>query len=198
MKTIRRIGILALTLALSLPAAALAYGPAGLKDGADYSLADMLTYALEGEYLARATYDAIEAEFDVSRPFSRIAGAESQHIGYLEPLFDAHDVPLPTDAAKRHVVLPASIEAVFAAGVATEEDNIAMYEQLLQNELPDDVADVFARLKQASENHLRAFERGADGGRWFERRMPQHRMPCGDRTERRQPDGRFFENRGRR
>ncbi|MCK5008763.1 MAG: DUF2202 domain-containing protein [Spirochaetales bacterium] len=36
-------------------------------------------------------------------------------------------------------------------------DNIAMYESFLQEDLPEDVRDLFERLQQASENHLRAF-----------------------------------------
>ncbi len=36
-------------------------------------------------------------------------------------------------------------------------DHSAMYESFLQTSLPEDVRDLFERLQQASENHLRAF-----------------------------------------
>jgi hypothetical protein len=42
--------------------------------------------------------------------------------------------------------------------VQAEIDNIAMYESFLEKELPADVAGLFAELKRASENHLRAFQ----------------------------------------
>ena len=38
-----------------------------------------------------------------------------------------------------------------------EIDSIAMYESFLKTDLPEDVRDLFERLQQASENHLRAF-----------------------------------------
>ena len=43
--------------------------------------------------------------------------------------------------------------------VVDEIENIAMYERFLQQELPKDVRQVFESLKNASENHLRAFRR---------------------------------------
>ena len=40
-------------------------------------------------------------------------------------------------------------------GVEAEIENIAMYESFLKRELPDDVREVYKRLKATSQNHLR-------------------------------------------
>lgn len=47
-----------------------------------------------------------------------------------------------------------------AAAVQGEIDNITMYENFLSYELPPDVRTVFTQLRNASLNHLAAFERG--------------------------------------
>ena len=141
-----------------------AYGSAAVVAGKTYKLADMLTYAIEDEYAARAEYAAIMAKFGEQRPFSNIMRAEQTHIARLTPLFAAHGVALPKDNAAQHVLVPATLAEAFKIGVDAEVKNIAMYEAFLRAELPADVRLVFEALKNASKNHLAAFENGVKRG----------------------------------
>ena len=124
----------------------------------------MMTYAIQDEYLARQTYEDIMAEFGEVAPFRNIINAEEYHIALLTGLFDKYGYALPKDNSSGYVVLPRSFEEALQAGVVAEEDNIAMYEKFLTFDLPDDVREAFEELKAASENHLEAFQRGGGGG----------------------------------
>lgn len=158
--------LLSLSLILS-PASAFAasadFGAGGASVDADLTLEDMLIYAIQDEYLAKAEYEAILAEFDVNRPFTNILKAENQHISALVPLFNTYSFILPADTAKDHVILPDTLQEIYNIGVEAEIANIAMYEKFLaQPNLPEDVKTVFTALMNASENHLAAFERAGD------------------------------------
>ena len=133
------------------------FGARGAEGKTGLSIEQMLTYSIQDEFLARAEYELIIAEYGSIRPFTNIMAAEQRHIEWVTELFAAYGYNVPQDTAQRHVVLPDDLKASFQTGVQAEIDNIAMYEAFLQEELPDDVRDLFERLKQASENHLRAF-----------------------------------------
>lgn len=138
------------------------YGATAVSENQTYTIEEMLTYAIEDEYMAQAAYTAIMDEYGTVRPFSSIAKAEATHIELLLPLFETYGVSVPENDAAERITLPASLAASFDAGVAGEIENITIYEQFLQTEdLPDDVSSVFERLIVASEKHLAAFERGA-------------------------------------
>lgn len=166
MKTRKMMSMLALVLALALPVMGLAaegFGAAALVEGQVYTVEQMLTYAIQDEYLAQAEYKAIIAAFNADRPFSNIMKAEATHVEHLLPLFAAYKIPVPADTAVEHVVMPASLQESYETGVTAEVHNIAMYETFLKQEgLPEDVKDVFELLKKASESHLSAFQRNAD------------------------------------
>ena len=81
----------------------------------------------------------------------------------LEELYATYGYEMPDDLALAHVVLPESIEEALELGVQAEINNIAMYEQFLAQELPDDIRAVFVELQNASRNHLAAFEKGPRG-----------------------------------
>ena len=134
------------------------YGSEGALDDTSLSLADMLTYAIQDEYLARAEYDWITNTFDSARPFSNIMRAEETHIDSLLPLFEAYGITAPADDGASRTVAVSSLTEAFQAGVNAEVNNIAMYETFLAQELPDNVRTVFESLMRASENHLRAFQ----------------------------------------
>jgi len=136
------------------------FGAAGATLDSSYTLEEMLIYAIQDEYLARAEYEAIMDAFDVTRPFSNIMKSEETHITLLEPLFEAYGYEMPADTSGIYTHLPSTLNETYAIGVAAEISNIAMYEKFLSGELPDDVRDVFERLMNASKNHLKAFERG--------------------------------------
>lgn len=139
------------------------FGAASIKErletGDTFEMSEMLKYAIEDEYNARAEYNLILENFDVERPFTNIMRAEERHIEWLLPLFETYDIEVPQDVSADYVVLPSSLSETFSVGVDAEILNIEMYEAFLKQELPDDVRLIFERLKSASENHLKAFER---------------------------------------
>ncbi|MBN2540230.1 MAG: hypothetical protein JXB08_01760 [Bacilli bacterium] len=125
-----------------------------------YTLEEMLTYAIQDEYLAQAEYQAIIAAYGEARPFTNIVEAEQTHIDLLIPLFEAYGFTVPENNASASVVLPESVTAAIATGVDAETANIAMYQAFLaQDNLPDDVRNTFELLVQASETHLQAFSK---------------------------------------
>ena len=166
MKNVKWTKLMALSLALLMPLIALGetpFGAAALSEGKTYTVEEMLTYAIQDEYLARAEYKVIMDAYGEQRPFINIMKAEGVHIQRLLPLFTAYGVTVPEDTALEHTVKPELLQAAYEAGVTAEVNNIAMYEAFLkQEDLPDDVRAVFEALTRASENHLRAFEQNAN------------------------------------
>lgn len=137
--------------------------PSVTYDESTYSIEEMLTMAIQDEYLARQEYESILEEYGDIRPFTNIIQAEVMHIEMLEPLFAAYKITIPEDDAIDHVVLPETLEESYAIGVQAEVNNIAMYERFLEEDVPEDVQDVFQRLMNASYNHLEAFARQVEG-----------------------------------
>lgn len=129
----------------------------------NYTLEEMLTYAIQDEYMAQAEYGAIMDKFGVQKPFSNIITAEGKHIDMLLPILKAHNVTVPKNDAADRVKVPENLEKSYAAGVEAEKKNIAMYESFLKEDLPDDVKGVMEKLLEGSKKHLAAFERGKDG-----------------------------------
>lgn len=138
------------------------FGAAATNGKDEFTLEEMLNYALEDEYLAFSEYEIIIAELDASTPFTNIIKAEKTHISLLEPLFEKYKIDLPKVDASANIVSVSSLDEAYKAGIKAEIDNIAMYDKFLQNELDYDVRNVFERLKSASESHLKAFERQVD------------------------------------
>lgn len=138
------------------------YGAQGALADDDMSVADMLTYAIQDEYLAHGEYAAIIDAFGNSNPYSNIIRSEETHIAYLDDLFASYDLDVPADDSAEHLVVPGSLLDAAKTGVQAEISNIAMYEKFLGEALPLDVMDVFSALKNASESHLQAFERQVD------------------------------------
>lgn len=136
------------------------YGSAGALAKESYTMEEMLQYAIQDERLALAEYQLIMDEFDVTRPFSNIIRSENTHIELVTPLFEKYGIAIPEDTAKDLVVKPETLVAAFETGVQAEVNNIAMYQEFLKQELPEDVRLVFEKLSGASENHLAAFEKG--------------------------------------
>lgn len=135
------------------------YGAKGADLQTEFTLEEMMKYALEDEYLAYAEYALILSEMDVTRPFSNIIKAEATHIKYMEDLYETYGFELPSVDPSQHILLPDSTNEAFIAGVDAEVINIAMYEKFLEQDLPDDVREVFERLKAGSESHLKAFQK---------------------------------------
>jgi hypothetical protein len=78
-------------------------------------------------------------------------------------MFDIYDIEVPADGSSEHLIELDSLQETFETGVLAEELNIAMYNLFLeQDDLPADLVDVFTKLRDASINHLEAFQRNAD------------------------------------
>ena len=133
------------------------FGAKGAQQSSDPTLEQMLTYAIQDEYLARAEYRFIINKYGSIRPFSNIIQAEEQHINMLVPLFTKYGFAVPEDNAAEHIVVPKNLKEALETCVQGEINNIGMYETFLNSSLPEDVRDVFERLKNASGNHLQAF-----------------------------------------
>lgn len=134
------------------------YGSAGALKDAELTLADMLTYAMQDETIARAEYEAILDSYGSVRPFTNIIRAEESHILALQPLFEAYGIAVPADDSASLVTTVPSLTEAYQTGVSAEVNNIAMYETFPDQNLPDNVRAVFESLMRASENHLRAFQ----------------------------------------
>lgn len=138
------------------------YGSQGALATDKYTLEEMLRYAIQDEYLAKAEYDKIMDVYGTQRPFSNIIRSEDQHIALLTPLFEKYGYTLPKDTSSEHVAVPDSLLEAMQTGVTAEINNINMYKAFLKQDLPADVETVFTRLAKASESHLKAFENGVD------------------------------------
>jgi hypothetical protein len=135
------------------------YGAKGALADQDLSIADMLLYAIQDEYLAHGEYTAIISEFGSQNPYANIVRSEETHIALLKEVFDAYGFEIPADDSEEHLIVPGSLLEAAQTGVQAEIDNIAMYEKFLSYDLPDDIADAFTALKTASESHLLAFQK---------------------------------------
>lgn len=150
-------GILTAIITVSVSAEAASYGAAAARASASPTVEQMLVFAIQDEYLARAEYELIMTKAGRVRPFSNIIKAEEQHIAWLTDLMRDQGYKAPADEGAAHAVLPRDLKAAYEAGVQAEVDNIAMYDAFLERDLPADARSLFERLRDASENHLRAY-----------------------------------------
>ncbi len=149
-----------LIIAFTLPAfAAVNYGAGSVRGGQTYTLEQMLTSAIEDEYLAGARYKAIIGKFGRQRPFVNIEAAERTHVMALKPLFRKHGVPVPENNAARYVTVPGTLPEAIRDAISAERLTIGMYDIFLRNDLPNDVQLTFTFLRNAAENHVGTFER---------------------------------------
>lgn len=126
----------------------------------DAATVEVLHEALEDEYKARATYQAVIEAFGPVRPFVNIVEAEDRHARALLTLFEAFGLTPPPDRWAGDVLAPPSLREACRAGVVSELENREMYERLLSRTTHPEVVAVMKRLQQASqERHLPAFER---------------------------------------
>ncbi len=170
MKRTFRISIITALMVFALAGASWASGPdygntaaaATLAAGTPYTIADMLRWAAEDEYLAHGEYAAIMQKFGTMRPYDTIMAAEEQHLAWLKAEYKTRGLDFPMDGSAGHIVVPATLKAAAQAGVDAEIANIAMYKAFLarpelQKAENASVKSLFEQLMRASENHLRAF-----------------------------------------
>lgn len=140
-----------------------AYGHLSIEEGKTYSTEEMLQAAVEDEYLAREEYRQAIEKFGTG-PFVNIIESEERHITWVTELYTARNMRVPADEAKQYVQLPATALEAAQAGVEAEIANIAMYDYFLAQTLPDDLRTVFTHLRDASQNHLAAFQQFVENG----------------------------------
>jgi hypothetical protein len=130
-----------------------------------YSVAEMLTLAIEDEYSAKATYQALLVLFPQEKILEHLLSAEQKHINALVPLFETYNVTIPLESTIPLTVTYGSIQEAALDIVAKEVSNIAMYAHfLIQSDLPSDVEFLFTNLMNASIKHQAAGERVAANG----------------------------------
>ena len=123
------------------------------------ALPNALAMALDDEYRARATYQAVLMQYGPVLPFVNIVQAEQRHIDALLPLFGRYGISPPPDRWTGQVKPPSSLLESCEAGVAAEISNYRMYDTLLTQIGEPDVQTVFMNLRNASAyHHLPAFE----------------------------------------
>ena len=119
-----------------------------------------LLRALDEEYRAESLYASIVSKVGARPPFQPITRSERHHGWILESLATAHGLELPTNpwaAANQPEV--ANLAAGCRAGVESEKKTIAIYDELLKTDLPQDLRRAFDHLRAASaQRHLPAFE----------------------------------------
>lgn len=119
-----------------------------------------LNRALMDEYHARNTYRKIIDTFGSVRPFSNIVEAEQAHINFLLPLYEKYSIPVPAEPPPPDIMPPASMKVACRIAVQAEEENISLYDDLLEGTEESDVIEVFRQLQAASrDHHLPAFRR---------------------------------------
>jgi rubrerythrin len=124
-----------------------------------------LNKALMDEYHARNTYREIIAAFGTVRPFSNIVEAEQTHINFLLPLYEKYSIPVPAEPGPTEMAVPESMEEACRIAVQAEEENIALYDELLTGTVEPDIIAVFKQLQAASrDHHLPAFRRCLERG----------------------------------
>ena len=130
----------------------------------DQERADLVT-ALDDEYMARATYAQVIADFGDVRPFSNIVEAEARHVGALLTVFERYGVAAPADTWPGRVPRYSSLHEACLAGVEAEVANGDLYERLLAGRGRADIVAVYRNLQEASqERHLPAFRRCSERG----------------------------------
>ena len=127
------------------------------------SVVQSLNLAIDDEYKARASYEAVMNEIGSVRPFSMIIRAEEQHISSLKALYDKYGLDVPGDPYV-NVEVPSTKAESCAVGVQAEIDNAALYRDTLLPAVADypDIISVYTNLMNASQDkHLPAFEKCA-------------------------------------
>lgn len=130
------------------------YGAKAAKSDDNLTLEKMLKYAIEDEYLARGEYEIAINHFGDEKPFPNIINSEVNHINWLKNLFEKYNFKTPKDESKNFLDSPANFINALNLGVEAEIENIEMYERFLLEEIPDDVREVFIKLRDASKGHL--------------------------------------------
>ena len=121
-----------------------------------------LNEAINDEYKAYSTYEAVIKKFGNVRPFSMIIRAEEQHISSLKSIYDKYGLTPPQNDLSDNITAPESVQQACQIGVDAEIANATLYQEKLLPAVIDypDITAVFKNLSDASQQkHLPAFEK---------------------------------------
>lgn len=131
-----------------------------------------LTEGLQEEYMAHATYAAINKKFENKRPFANIVKAEAKHAQMFVQLFNVRKWEVPKDEFlqkkdeseidyTKRLKIPANWTDALKLGLKIENEDVKFLSKALEsNELPKDVKSTFERLLIVSrDHHAAAFKR---------------------------------------
>lgn len=121
--------------------------------------------ALDDEFRARATYQAVIDAFGPMHPFVHILQSEQRHIDVLLSLCAARGLPPIADPYAAGLPAPSSIEEACRNAILAETENVILYDHLMASAGDDEeVLWVFRGLRRASAYcHLSAFQRRLEG-----------------------------------
>jgi len=118
-----------------------------------------LAEAIQEEYTAMNTYQAVIDELGEVQPFSRIVRAEQQHVNALIRVAQRFGVDVPENAGEVAELEWSTLEEACEMGVIFEQVDAALYDDLMLNTTNPMLTRVYSNLQQASlEKHLPAFE----------------------------------------
>ena len=143
----------------------------------DDIVASHLVFNREEERMARDLYQLFSDTYGV-RVFANITRSEQQHFDAVGVLLTTYGVPDPSAGLAPGTYADPTIQALYdelsdqgltsvadayQVGIAVEERDIADLEETIGSVDQADVQLVLTRLRNASENHLAAFEKAASG-----------------------------------
>lgn len=118
-----------------------------------------LAAAIQEEYTAMNTYQAIMEELGEIQPFARIARSEQQHVNALIRVAERFGVEVPENAGEIADIEWSTFEEACQLGVTFEQIDADLYDELLPNTTNPMLIRVYTNLQRASlEQHLPAFE----------------------------------------
>jgi len=124
------------------------------------SVKNSLNEAINDEYKAYSTYEAVIKKLGNVRPFSMIIRAEEQHISALKAIYDKYGLTAPANTVKAQA--PTTLQQACQIGVDAEIANAALYRDKLLPAVTQypDITQVFNNLMNASQQkHLPAFQK---------------------------------------
>ena len=118
-----------------------------------------LAEAIQEEYTAMNTYQAVLSELGDVLPFSRIVRAEQQHVNALIRVAQRFGVDVPENAGEVADIEWTTLEEACQMGVTFEQMDADLYDELMLNTTNSALIRVYSNLQRASlEKHLPAFE----------------------------------------
>lgn len=130
---------------------------------------------VDEERMARDLYSAFAAQYPDAAQFASIANAEQRHYDRILMLVNAYELATPSSVAGTYDTAAvqslyddwfaqgsASVDAAYAVGVELESVDIADLKAAIDESDNADLDQAYGRLLAGSENHLAAFEAGAD------------------------------------